>query len=109
MGLNINGKVIIYKNDYGYSTAISNKKQDGTYERMYVSVQLPKNIELENKTVIEITNGFLSFFKTKDGLSKIKIVVMEFTTDEEQKYIQQEREAIQNEEIYGIQDFGLPF
>ena len=109
MGLNINGKVIIYKNDYGYSTAISNKKQDGTYTNMYVSVQLPKNIELENKTVIEITNGFLSFFKTKDGLSKIKIVVMEFTTDEEQKYIQQEREAIQNEEIYGIQDFGLPF
>ena len=109
MGLNINGKVIIYKNDYGYSTAISNKKQDGTYERMYVSLQLPKNIELENRTVIEITNGFLSFFKTKDGLSKIKIIVMEFTTDEEQKYIQEEREAIQNEEIYGVQDFGLPF
>lgn len=109
MGLNINGKVIIYKNDYGYSTTISKKNQDGEYERMYVSVQLPKNIELKNKTVIEITNGFLSFFKTKDGLSKIKIVVMEFTTDEEQKYIQQEREAIQNEEIYGIKNDSLPF
>lgn len=109
MGLNINGKVIIYKNDYGYSTAISNKKQDGTYERMYVSIQLPKNIELENKTVIEITNGFLTFYNTKDGLPKIKIVVMEFITDEEQKYIQEEREAIQNEEIYGIQNSGLPF
>ena len=110
MGLNINGKVMIFKSQYGYSTTISNKKQDGEYERMYVSVQLPKNIELENKTVIEITNGFLSFFKTKDGLSKIKIVVMEFTTDKEQKYIQEEREAIQNEEIYGIQNPNdLPF
>ena len=78
MGLNINGKVIIYKNDYGYSTSISNKKQDGTYERMYVSLQLPKNVELENKTMIEITKGFIAFYKTKEGLSKIKIVVMEF-------------------------------
>lgn len=100
---------MIFKSQYGYSTTISRKNQDGEYERMYVSVQLPKNIELENKTVIEITNGFLSFYNTKDGLSKIKIVVREFTTNEEQKYIQEEREAIQNEEIYGVQDFGLPF
>ena len=109
MGLNINGKVMVFKNQYGYSTTISKKNQDGEYTNMYVSIQLPKNIELENKTVIEITNGFLSFYNTKDGLPKIKIVVMEFTTDEEQKYIQEEREAIQNEEIYGVQDFGLPF
>lgn len=78
MGLNINGKIICYKNEFGYSTAISNKKQDGTYERMYVSLQLPKNVELENKTMIEITKGFIAFYKTKEGLSKIKIVVMEF-------------------------------
>lgn len=107
--MNITGKTMIFKSQYGYSTTISRKNQDGEYTNMYVSVQLPKNIELENKTVIEITNGFLSFYNTKDGLPKIKIVVMEFTTDEEQKYIQEEREAIQNEEIYGIQDFSLPF
>lgn len=107
--MNITGKTMIFKSQYGYSTTISKKNQDGEYERMYVSVQLPKNIELENKTVINITDGFLSFYNTKDGLPKIKIVVMEFTTDEEQKYIQEEREAIQNEEIYGIQDSDLPF
>lgn len=78
MGLNINGKVICYKNEFGYSTAISNKKQDGTYERMYVSLQLPKGVEVENKTYIEITRGFLAFYKTKEGLSKIKIVVLDF-------------------------------
>lgn len=107
--MNITGKTIIFRSQYGYSTTISKKNQDGEYERMYVSVQLPKNIELENKTVIEITNGFLSFYNTKDGLPKIKIVVMEFTTDEEQKYIQEERQAIQNEEIYGVQGSDLPF
>lgn len=108
--MNITGKTMIFKSQYGYSTTISKKNQDGEYERMYVSVQLPKNIELENKTVIEITNGFLSFFKTKDGLSKIKIVVMEFITDEEQKYIQEERQSIQNEENYEISSSDdLPF
>lgn len=107
--MNITGKTMIFKSQYGYSTTISKKNQDGEYERMYVSVQLPKNIELENKTVIEITNGFLSFYNSKDGLPKIKIVVREFTTDEEQKYMQEEREAIQNEEIYGVQNSDLPF
>lgn len=82
MGLNINGKTIIYKNTYGYSTAISNKKQDGTYERMYVSLQLPKGVEVENKTYIEITRGFLSYFKDKNGLPKIKIVALEIKQDE---------------------------
>ena len=111
--MKILGKTMIFRNEYEgksiYSTTISSKDINGNYTNMYVSVQLPKNIELENKTVIEITNGFLSFYNTKDGLPKIKIVVMEFTTDEEQKYIQEEREAIQNEEIYGIKNDDLPF
>ena len=106
--MNITGKTMIFKSQYGYSTTISKKNQDGEYTNMYVSIQLPKNIELENKTMIEITNGFLSFYNTKDGLPKIKIVVMEFTTDEEQKYIQEEREAIQNEEDYFTPE-SLPF
>ena len=88
MGLNINGKTIIYKNTYGYSTAISNKKQDGTYERMYVSLQLPKGVEVENKTYIEITKGFLTFFKDKNGLPKIKIVAMEIKQDEPKQEVQ---------------------
>lgn len=78
MGLNINGKVIIYKNTYGYSTAISNKNQEGQYDKMYVSVQLPKGAELENKTLIDITKGFLSFYKTKEGLPKLKLVIQEW-------------------------------
>lgn len=80
--MNITGKTICYKNEFGYSTAISNKKQDGTYERMYVSLQLPKGVEVENKTYIEITKGFLAFYKDKNGLPKLKIVAMEIKQDE---------------------------
>ena len=66
--------------------------------------------ELENKTMINIKNGFLSYYNTKDGLPKIKVVVMEYTTDAEEQYKQEEREAIQNEGSYE-EVFGgeLPF
>ena len=107
--MNISGKTMIFKSEYGYSTTISKKNQDGEYEKMYLSVQLPKGVELENKTMIEITKGFLSFYNTKEGLPKIKIVVMEYKIDEEEQYKQEERQAIQDEEIYGISQDDLPF
>lgn len=77
---------------------------------MYLQVQLPKGVELENKTFINITKGFLTFYQTKEGLPKIKVVVMEYILDEESKNIQQERTSIQNEEFYGVSfDNTLPF
>lgn len=80
--MNITGKAMIFKSEYGYSTTISNKNQEGQYDRMYVQVQLPKGVELDNKTMIEITDGFLSFYKDKNGMPKLKIVVMKY--DQEQ-------------------------
>jgi len=79
--MNITGKTMIFKSEYGYSTAISNKNQEGQYDKMYVSVQLPKGVELENKTMIEIQNGFITFYKTKEGLPKLKLVIMDFETE----------------------------
>ena len=79
--MNITGRTLIFKSNYGYSTTISTKNQDGTYKKMYVSVQLPKGVELENKTFIEITSGFLSFYTDKNGIPKIKIVVMDFNQE----------------------------
>ena len=65
-----------------YSTSISSKKQDGTYDKMYVSVQLPRDTVLQNNTDIIILDGFISFYKSKDGLAKLKIVVMKFEIEE---------------------------
>lgn len=103
--MNISGEIMIFKNEYGYSTSISRKNQNGEYEKMYLSVQLPKGVELENKTKINITKSFLSFYKNKQGLPQIKVVVMEYKTNEEV----QEREAIQNEDSYEMNFGNLPF
>ena len=79
--MNITGKTMIFKGEYGYSCTISNKNEEGNYDRMYIQVQLPKGIELENKTIIEIQKGFMTFYKTKEGLPKLKIVIMDFETE----------------------------
>lgn len=60
-----------------YSTTLSNKKQDGNYENMYIDVQIPKNAVVNNGDEVTIQKGFISFYKNKDGLPKIKIVILE--------------------------------
>ena len=76
--MKITGETMIFSNDKGFSTTISNKKEDGTYENMFIPVNFKKGIEVPNKTKINVLDGFLSFYKTKDGLPKIKAVIMSF-------------------------------
>lgn len=112
MSLKVIGDTMIFKSEYGYTTTISNKNINGEYEKMYIQVQFPKGIELENKTKIKIVSSFLSFYKTKDGMPKLKLVVQDFRTEEdmqkiEENYAKEEREAIQNEDSFV--DLELPF
>ena len=75
------GRTKIFKNEYNgnayYTTSISNKKEDGSWENLYVGVQFKKGMEIEGN--IDITNSFLTFYKDKNGVAKIKIVIMEYT------------------------------
>lgn len=77
-GINITGETMIFKNEYGYATTISRKNLQGEYEKMYITIQLPKGDELENMTIINIAKGFMSFYKDKNGLAKPKLVVQEY-------------------------------
>lgn len=107
--MNVLGDVRIFKKELNgkelYSTTISSKNQNGDWDKMYLSVQLPRNTVLENGTDINITKGFLSFYKNNNGFCMPKIVIQEFQTKEEME----EREAIQNEQNYNINDDDLPF
>lgn len=80
--MNITGKTMIFKNEKGmYSTALSTKNAEGKYENMYIAVNFKKGIELENKTLIDVEKGFLSFYKDKNGMAHIKLIIMEFSTN----------------------------
>lgn len=103
--MQIRGETMIFANEKGgYSTTISNKNQDGTYDNMYIAVNFKKDVMVENKTKIDITNGFLSFYKTREGLPKLKIVVMDF---EIKGNTETKQEEVNNFEIN--QDDDLPF
>lgn len=84
--MKISGETMIFKNDRGYSTTISNKKEDGSYENMFIPVNFKKGIEVPNKTKINVINGFLSFYKTKDGLAKVKMVITDFEQKQNNEY-----------------------
>ena len=93
----ITGKMRVFKKTYengdSYTTSLSNKKEDGTYENMYLTVQFKKDniptIE-EKGTEIDVTKGFISFYKTKEGMPKVKLVVTEYATgiEDEGKFIE---------------------
>ena len=78
------GKTKIFKNEYNgniyYNTSISNKKEDGTYENMSIAVQFKKGQETEGD--IEITNSFLTFYKDKNGMPKLKLVILEYAGED---------------------------
>lgn len=83
--MKITGETMIFSNDKGFSTTISNKKEDGTYENMFIPVNFKRDISVPNKTKINILDGFLSFYKTRDGLPKIKAVIMSFEQEGQAK------------------------
>lgn len=97
MAVKVTGEMMIFSNNKGFSTSISNKKEDGSYDNMFIAVNFRKGISVENKSKINVTDGFLSFYKTKDGLAKPKIVIMEF----------EEQNSTSNNEVIAKDD--LPF
>ena len=82
--MKVTGKTRIFKNEYNgrtnYTTSISNKKEDGTYENMYLQVQFKKGMETEGN--IDIKDGFLSFYKTKEGMPKIKLIILDYAKEQ---------------------------
>lgn len=85
MKLGILGEMRVFKNEFNgrtsYCTTVSSKKQDGTYDKMYVPVQFKKGMETDGD--IDVTKGFHSMYIDKNGLGKIKFVVQEYNKVEE--------------------------
>ena len=88
MNITSNGTTIYAKEFNGrmfYRAGISRKKEDGSYERAFIDVKLPKGNSVADKTKINIINGFLSFYKNKEGKDIFYIVVQDFVSGTEKK------------------------
>ena len=89
--MQVSGETIIFRNDhdspngkwYSYATGVSNKRQDGSYVNAYLDVRFRKGVVVENKTRINIKNGFLTVREyTSNGNTgkKLELMVLEFET-----------------------------
>ena len=67
--INISGEFMVFRNEhdgangkwYTYTTTVSGKKMDGTYTKpVNKTVRFRKGVVLENKTKINVSNGFVS-------------------------------------------------
>ena len=77
------GEAMIYrKDDWGYpqySVKLANQNQQtGEWEYAYIQVGLPKNALINNKTEIIINKSFFSFYTTKDGEDKFKLIILDY-------------------------------
>lgn len=66
-----------------YRAGLSRKNQKDEYVRAYIDVKLSKDTSIQDRTKINITKGFLSFYNYLDKEGKTKtiwyVVVQEFT------------------------------
>ena len=108
--MNITSKdTTIYKKEYEgktyYRARISKKNQNNEYENGYIDIKLPKDTELEDKTKIDITKGFMSFYKTKDKKDVFYIVVQEYSKKNAEEK-QEIKEIKQENSTKLYEDFG---
>ena len=112
--MNVTGRTKIYRKDFNgrpsYSRAISSQEykdgQKGDWVTVYESVQMPRGTDLDDRTIIEVTNGFESTYKAKDG-NRRKLVVLEYNVLDAA-----DRRTIENVDPYGftaLADEEVPF
>lgn len=67
MNLTSKYPVTIFRNEYQgkvyYKAGLSKKDNDGNYVNAYINCKFKKGVDLENKTKIKVTNGWLDFYK----------------------------------------------
>lgn len=74
--------IMIFRNEKDdrvfYSTTISHKNQDGEYTNSFIPVEFRKNVDVENKQLINIKSAWLDFYTTWDGRDVTTIFINDF-------------------------------
>lgn len=86
--MNVTGKTMIFRNEYGdktfYKRGISWKEykdgqQTNKWIAVYEPVKMPKGVDIPDRTVIEVIKAFESGYVNKDGDRVRQLVVQEFS------------------------------
>ncbi len=81
-GLSGIGQVKVWKNNYGYSTTIGRKEEDGTYTNVYLNLYFPKDTKTEdlpkNGEDIIITDSFF-FVVGREGNERLALYIRDWS------------------------------
>lgn len=91
------------KDGKGHYTTIKNS-YNGEDMKMYMPVQLSKNINLEKDFGTYDVNCFLSCYKTQSGEIKPKIVVTSFKEEKQEQVKEEPKKEKLSDDIFS--DFG---
>lgn len=116
--MKITEEAVIFKNrnGNGYYTTTNDKKEDGTFDKNYITVGFRRGVELDNFTKIYIKDGFLTHYSFEDENGNIqkrfKIMVMDFDIVETYSNNNNTTESTTNDEMldfYPDLNDDLPF
>lgn len=119
--MKVTGQAMIFANKhesmngtwYTYATGISSKREDGSYASMYIDVRFRKGVTVENKTKINIKDGFLTMreFTANGGdvVKRIVLMVMDFDLVEESASAPAEPKAETQSGFTALSETDIPF
>ena len=88
-------KIYVNKGNYGWQTRAVNGD-----DKMYIDVQFKKGQEPQETFLqIKINDGFFSMYKTKTGLAKPKLVVMDYEKMSKEEYVPNDEEVMSADEL----------
>lgn len=88
-------KIYVNKGDYGWQTRAVNRE-----DKMYIDVGFKKGQEpKETFCQIEIKDAFFSMYKTKTGLAKPKLVIMEYEVISKTEYVPNDEEVMDTSDL----------
>ena len=100
-----------------YSLGLSKKKQDGSFENGFISCRFKKDVQLENKTKIQIKSAWLDFY-VKERITNPYIFINEFEIVEQEEKAEPKEEVnefstlhatTENQDTIQLDDSDLPF
>ena len=84
-------KIYVNKSNYGWQTQARNGE-----DKLYLDVQFKKGTEPDvTFCQIEIKDGFFSMYKTKTGLAKPKLVILDYEKISKEEYISNDEQTIE--------------
>lgn len=102
----------IYRNEYNnrvmYSTRISRKLKDGSYDITFLPVQFKFGEDIKDRTKMVFKEAWLSFFKTKDDRPVFYLFINKYNIVEDYDKIKTKSNALDSLNIE-ISDEDLPF